>query len=96
MKTTDSKIATPSGLLGVLREIAEEMRSCESQCIHAPKAKAMYAGRAETIEAALVEVASFRELLRKADEALKHHGGMQYTNTWLARDITAALGRDDP
>lgn len=31
-------------------------------------------------------------LLRKADAALKHHGGMQYTGTWLARDIEAALG----
>lgn len=30
-------------------------------------------------------------LLRKADVALKHHGGMQYTNTWLARDIDAEL-----
>lgn len=78
-------------LLGVLREIAEEMRSCESQCIHAPKAKAMYASRAEKIEVALVEVASLRELLRKADAALKHHGGMQYTGTWLDRDIAAAL-----
>jgi hypothetical protein len=41
------------GLLGVLRELAAEQRKRESQCIHAPKAKAMYARRAEEIEAAI-------------------------------------------
>lgn len=78
-------------LLRVLNEIAKEMRECESQCIHAEKAKAIYARRAEKVESALVEVAALRQLLRKADEALKTHGGLQYTNTWLARDIAAAF-----
>jgi hypothetical protein len=36
------------------------------------------------------QLIQLRDLLVKADEALKHHGGMHYTNTWLARDITAA------
>lgn len=36
--------------LSVLREIAAEQRECEAQCIHAPKAKAMYARRAVEIE----------------------------------------------
>lgn len=37
-------------LLGLLRELAAEQRSCAAQCIHAYKAKAMYESNAVRIE----------------------------------------------
>lgn len=63
-----------SDLLGVLDEIAKEMRACESQCIHAEKAKAMYARRAEKIEAALKEIRALTPTNMASDHWSKEYG----------------------
>lgn len=43
-----------------------------------------------TIERVEAECTRLRGLLSKADEALKLHGGIQYTTTWIDCDIAAA------
>ena len=37
------------------------------------------------------ELQKSRDLLSKAHDSLKHHGGMGYTGTWLASDIETAV-----
>ena len=76
-----------------LEEIAAEQRGCESQCIHAPKAKAMYARRAADIEATLGQV---RNVIAALEKCFWHLGDeiKRKTINESAADGTQALSRE--
>lgn len=76
---------------------AEEYHAaCEREVEAAEKVCGDGAPQSQLVGYLAGEVTRLRELLGKADNALKHHGGMQYTCTWLARDITAKAGGTRP
>lgn len=86
-KTEQASRAVGSGdLLGVLREIAQEMRECESQCVHAPKAKSMYGARAFRIEAAIVAIEAREEIAVAAGDFVHNIEHRHVTGGAAVRD----------